>query len=218
MQEGKRYGEEKILHRVDMKALCLDTDWYVRNALAYIVRNILDNGGDINNYFWSGYSAMFVNKKCGDAHAGRAVSSLTKREREQILHTGEKLSGVPWLINHDGSLIPQSICDHNYLEQAFENDQAYFLRLIGSVNTSEMRYNLEERPYQILPDSEFYKSVEETCQRYFSKGISEISLEQKNRLVPYIYHTRKTTIPQLSRVIGIPRETLARMLAKRKSR
>ena len=33
---SKRYGQTGIMKHVDIKALCLDTDWYVRNALAFI--------------------------------------------------------------------------------------------------------------------------------------------------------------------------------------
>ena len=54
-----RYGERKLLRRVDMKAPCLDSDWYLRNTLAYVPRNALDNGCNVNEYRWSGYRAMF---------------------------------------------------------------------------------------------------------------------------------------------------------------
>ena len=55
----RKYGEEGILRRVKVKALWLDTPSYLRNTLAYIPRNALDNGGDIVNYPWSGHLAMF---------------------------------------------------------------------------------------------------------------------------------------------------------------
>ena len=47
-----RYGERKLLRRTDVKAPCLDTDWYVRNTLAYVPRNALDNGCNVNEYRW----------------------------------------------------------------------------------------------------------------------------------------------------------------------
>ncbi len=36
-------------------------------------------------------------------------------------------------------LIPSTICDSAYLEQAFENDQAFFLKIIGAQNPAEMK-------------------------------------------------------------------------------
>ena len=33
---SRQYGEQKRLQKTDVKAICLDNDWYVRNALAYI--------------------------------------------------------------------------------------------------------------------------------------------------------------------------------------
>ena len=46
-----KYGEEGILRRVKVKALWLDNPFYLRNTLAYIPRNALDNGGDIVGVF-----------------------------------------------------------------------------------------------------------------------------------------------------------------------
>lgn len=99
------------------------------------------------------------------------------------MHTGEKLDRVPWFIDSEGCLIPESFCDHTYLEQAFENDQAFFLRTIGAVNVAEMHYSLEERPYVMVSDTELYKSVNEVSERWFKKCLDELSVEQKSRLI-----------------------------------
>lgn len=207
-----RYGERKILRHVEVKAICLDSDWYVRNALAYIPRNALDNGCNVNEYQWSGYGAMF----CGDAPSGLPVRNMTKREAFRIMHTKEDLSAVRWLTDDNDRLIPYSFCDHAYLEHVFNNDQSFFLKTIGGVNTAEMRYNLEEKPYKMLPDSEFLKSADEVSQRWFKCGIDNLSLEKKHKLIPYLYRTLKTSIPQLSRISGISRENIARMLSPKR--
>lgn len=207
---NRRHGGKGILQKVDIKALCLDSDWYVRNALAYIPRNALDNGCNINEYRWSGYRAMF----CRQDGQGREVASLSKRERIALLHTGDRLDDVAWRIDGDGCLIPSSICDHTYLEQAFENDQAFFLKVIGNQNVAEMQHKLVEGPRRMQPDSDYYKTVEEISLRWFQTPVSDLSLERKIRLVPYLYRTTRTTVPQLARILGLDRARLAAILGK----
>lgn len=88
----RKYGEKNILHRIDAKALLLDTDWYVRNALAYIPRNALDNGCNINEYPWSGYRACFCRHNHQyDSLSVKPVALLTKRERKAIMHTDTEM-------------------------------------------------------------------------------------------------------------------------------
>lgn len=208
MWYSNRYAERGVLRRIDLKAIWLDSDWYVRNVLAYIPRNALDNGCNVNEYRWTGYRAMF-NRELQSCF--RLVRYMTSREKESIMHTGEKMNNVPWRVNSQNELEPASFCDSLYLEQAFSNDQSFFMKTIGNVNPVEMHYNLEERPYVMFPDSELFKSVEEISQRWFNKTVDSLSLEQKSRLIPYLFHTRKTTPRQLSRVLGIPPERISRL-------
>lgn len=205
---SRKYKERGLLKRIDLKALWLDTDWYVRNVLAYIPRNALDNGCNVNEYKWTGYRAMF-NK---DNHAGlQRVCDMNTREKESIMHTGDKLYGAPWLVNSSGELEPTSFCDKTYLEQAFSNDQSYFMKTIGNVNSVEMHYNLEERPYMMLPDTELFKSIEEISLKWFNQSVDSLSQEQKNRFIPFLCRTRKTTSKQLARVLGIPPERMPKL-------
>lgn len=211
MHIRRKYNEVGILRRVEVKALWLDNPFYLRNTLAYIPRNALDNGCDIADYPWSGHRAMFRQEN----PSGMPVSALTKRERRELLHTGESLAGVPWSLDGNGSLIPYSICDHAYLEQAFDGDPAFYLKTIGGVNVAEMHYLLEEKPFIRLPDKEFYKSVEELSQRWFKTGLTTLSLERKIRIIPYVYRSFRTTLPQLARVFGLERDRVASILGQR---
>lgn len=210
---SRKYGESGVLKGTDVKAICLDSDWYVRSALAYVPRNALDNGCNVNEYPWSGYRAMFsqdVSKRV----SARQVSSLPRDEMRRIMHTGDKLKDVPWLLDDSGRLIPSSICDSAYLEQAFGNDQSFFLRTIGSLNPAEMNQKLIDNPRMRLTDSEFYKYVAAVSLRWFKAELSILSLEQKARLIPYISRTMKTSVPQLARAFGLNRDVIRKMLGR----
>ena len=202
-----KYLEKQILKDVDVQALLLDSDWYVRNALAYIPHNALDNGAPVDKYKWSGYRAMFADKK--NKPTGLPVCKFTRREQDRIMHSRENLKDVPWLVDADGDLIPESFCDIAYLEQVFNHDQAYWLRAIGGVNQAEMEEKLVEAPRQMIPDSEFYKVVADISQRWFSADLAQLPQEKKIRLLPYIWRTRKTTVNQLARVFGLERDQVA---------
>ena len=68
----------------------------------------------------------------------KPVSMLNKRERETIMHTGDILKNVPWMLDEDGGLAPESFCDAAYLEQAFSYDSAFWLKTIGALNSAEI--------------------------------------------------------------------------------
>ena len=204
-----KYHESKLLHRVDAQAILLDNDWYVRNALAYIPRNALDNGCSVQDYPWSGFRAMF---RGGPGPEGKRVASLTKREIGSIMHTRESLKDVTWLLDEKNRLIPDSFCDTAYLEQAFNEEPAFWLKTIGAVNSAEMEEKLVDGPRQMLPDSEFLKIVADTVQRWFSLDLSSLPREKKVRIIPYLWRSRKTTVNQLARVMNMTREDVARVL------
>lgn len=200
---SRKYREKGVLRRVASSAIYLDNDWYVRNALAYVPRNALDNCCNVDEYKWSGYKAMF---REGQEPSGWSVSAMTRREKEKALHTCTDLDSVRWKLDEDGSLIPSTFCDHEYLEQAFGNSQAFFLKTIGSVNPVEMGTKLVDLPRQRVSDTELLKAAEELCGIWFGCGMADISLERKMRLLPYVFRTRRTSVPQLARIFALKRE------------
>lgn len=208
---SNKYGVANSMRRIDIKAINLDSDSYVRNALAYIPRNALDNGCNVNEYEWSGYRAVF-----SSAAGGRPVRLLSKREREQIMHTGDDLRDVDWLLDDKSRLIPSSWCDRDYLEQAFDYDPAFFLRAVGSQNSAEMHQKLIDNPRQMMPDSEFFRHANTVCNRWFQVDISQITIDRKYRLATYLVRTTKTTVAQLSRTLGLEREKIAAAIMRKR--
>ena len=205
-----KYHERKLYHDKCVDVQFIDTYWYLRNAIAYVFRNALDNSDNIERYPWSGYRACFSGGRChGET---RPVSSLTKRERESLFHTNDAIADTHWLINAEGCLEPVSTCDYAYVEEAFEGSQAFLLKTIGSVNMAEMQEKLVEAPRTRMLDGEFFKQVSEISERWFKRPVSALSQGEKIRLLPYIHRTSCTTVAQLARAFGMEREKIAEIL------
>ena len=207
----RKYGEYNALRHTDVKVQAIDTDWYLRNALAYIPRNAYDNGAkNLQDYKWTGFRAFF--RKRVPSPGLRRVREMTTREWRNLFHTGDNLSNVPWRIDINGELEPLSICDTKYLEAAFNNDEAFFYKSLGTVNVPEMTQKLVVNPRKRLTDSDFLKEIEQLSQRWYSLGVSQLSITQKARLIPYVSHTILTNVPQLARGFGMPRDAIERLL------
>lgn len=206
-----KYGEVGVLRRVQSTTLSIDSDYYLRNVLAYIPRNALDNGArNVSEYKWTGYRAMFCQGKTNDA--SRYVHTLTTREMEQIMHTGDNLNDVPWILNSRNEIEPASCCNWRYLEKAFNNDQAFFLRLIGGVNPSEMNEKLVDAPRMMKNDNEFLKTATDICQKWYSRNPCDLPIDKKARIIPYMYRTARTTVSQLARVFALDRDKVDEIL------
>ena len=206
-----RYGPHKVLQGTKPSVLALDSDWYVRNTLAYIPRNALDTGSRIEDYRWSGYRGMF---SAGKHEGVISVASMSRRQRERQFRTHTDLSGVPWYLEKNGCVAPASALDWRYLESAFCHDQAFFLKTIGSLNPAEMKQKLVLNLSRRQNDSEFLLSAGTVAERWFGKAVSDLSLEQKIRIIPYLDRCYRTSIPQLARCLHMDRDKVAEILGR----
>lgn len=153
---------------------------------------------------------MFTGGRCPAAL--RRVADLSQRERSSLFHTHEDLGNVPWLLNADGGIEPASACDWQYLESAFNNDQAFFLKTIGTVNQAQMRQMLVISGRKRQTDTEMLAIVKNLADKWYGKTLMELTPEMKARILPYLYRSYHTTIPQLARCLGMPRDVVATLL------
>lgn len=209
-----KYQEKGILRRSDINVQYLDSDIYLRNALAYIPRNAQDTNCRIEDYRWSSYRGMFLNGISPSAR--RKVSEMSVRERCTLFRTHMDLSGVPWLLNADNSVEPASACDWAYLESAFNHDQAFFLKTIGTVNCAEMQQKLVLKGRIRQTDSEMLAIVANLAEKWFHTSIMELTPEMKARLLPYLYRGYHTSIPQLARCLRMQRSAVFRLIPSRR--
>ena len=205
-----RYNEKGILRRSDINVQYLDTDWYVRNALAYIPRNAQDTNCRIEDYRWSSYRGMFMNGKT--TSAVKRVAEMSERERDALFRTHIDLSRVPWLVNVNGSVEPASACDWKYLESAFNHDQAFFLKTIGMVNCAEMQQKLVMNGRIRQTDTEMLSIVSNLAEKWFNVSVLALTPEMKARILPFLYRGYRTSIPQLARCLKMTRDSVVRLI------
>jgi len=207
----RKYGEIKSLKKADIDVQILDTEWYLRNTLAYIPRNALDNGAkNIADYKWTGFRAFF--RKSQDHANLKKVADMSFREWRAVFHTGDNLSDTSWLLNKDYELEPFSFCDTAYLEKAFGEDESFFYKCVGTVNVSEMTQKLVISPRTMKTDAEFMKELENISDKWFNTNVGNLADSQKARLLPYVFRASKTSVAQLARAFGMEREKIRRLL------
>ena len=79
-----------------------------------------------------------------------------------------------------------------------------------------MQQELVDGPRIRMLDSEFFKTISSLSERWFSKPVAQLSLTEKMRLIPYVYRTSNTSVPQLARGFGMERDKIAEILRKNK--
>ena len=204
-----KHKERKLLRGTDTFVEYLDSDWYVRNTLAYIPRNAFDAGSLVEEYRWSGYRAAFRKE---ERHQHRPVKLLTCRERFLTFHSRDSMRAANWEVDADGEIDPISACDTAYLEDAFNHDPAFYLRVIGTVNSAEMKQKLVSNHLHLQRDADFFKTLNDLSQSWFQRNLPELTIEKKTRLITYVNHAYRTTVPQLARCFGLTREKVSMIL------
>jgi len=207
---AKKYELRQVMARTRISVQYLDTDESVRNALAYMPRNVVDLGFSFKDYPWSSFRGMFADS---DRPPGfRSVSSLTHREKEALFRTHKDLSGVTWLVDEKGRMVPASACDCAYAESAFGNDQAYFSRMIAELNSDQMYQKLVLNNHVWQRDTKFKVSVTDVAERWFKKEILALTPDEQAKLIIYLFRSYYTSVAQLARCLQLRPEDIRRVL------
>jgi hypothetical protein len=77
----------------------------------------------------------------------------------------------------------------------------------------KMEYELAMKPLLNVNDTEMAGIAEElAATRFAGKAICELTNSNKCAMIKTLYYNNKTTIPQLSRILGLPRDIIAHAL------
>ena len=188
---------------------------YLRRCIAYILRNPISAKicRRIEDYPWSSYSCYFCH--ASPDKSGKKVSDLNDREKRAILKTGIDLQDCPLTLRSDGTIQDSSFIKNDMVEMAFMNSGKAYLSYLGHCNDSQMEYDLAYKPLMKTNDNDLISACRKLTEQWFSgKDISLLNSSEKCRMIKNLYFNNKTSIPQLSRILGLSKELVRMTLSK----
>ena len=208
-----RYQRVEAL-RGQSDSIALITDMkYFRNCVAYILRNALCAKicNKVEEYPWSSYLAYFREKPdC----SGIPVSTLSERSKRQMLKTRMALDGCQYRIDNQGCIIVPSFVRYDIVQLAFKRSAKLFLYHLGYCNDAQMEYEYVCKPRFLANDQDLICEAEKLArERYSGKSLSQLTISQKSSMLKCLFFNNKSTIPQISRVLGISRELVSSILS-----
>lgn len=208
-----KYKSSKIMHCSDDSITLIDSIQYLRNCIAYILRNPVSARlcKRPDEYRWSSY--RFRDSSTKDS--GRKVSKLGFTLKRSLLRTGMDLSGCRFLIDDNGYITLDSFVDGHLITKAFRYSGKSFLYHLGCCNDTMMEYELVYKPLMTVTDGDMYDlTLRHVAKRFPAKSISELTTSEKCSIVKHLYFSNKTNVPQLSRILGIPRDLIKKILSQ----
>ena len=213
----RKYGISKMLKNLNPTPILIDTVSYLKTCIAYVLRNPLSAKicSRIEDYEWCSCNCYFQKKLLIKPKLkGTKVSDLSIRATRKILNTRTDLSRCSYRIDESGKITDESFIKIGLVEKAFMNSGKSFLAYLGKCNDSQMEYELAIKPECHSSDTDVIIAAQELSGKWFGiHNLWEISTEQKCKMVKKLYFNNKTSIPQLSRVLGIKREIVRKVLS-----
>lgn len=208
-----KYGLTKPLHRTADCISPIDTVRYLKNCIAYILRNAVCARicAKPEDYRWASYACYFS----GNIHKRpMPVSSLSFSQKRKILKTGMDLRDCALKIDEDGLITLGSFVRHDIAERAFRHSGKSFLYYLGCCNDARMEYELTCQPLIHVSDQDMNETVaKHVAGRFRDKNISDLTSAEKCSILKSLYFNNRTSIPQLSRILGLPRQLIQRILS-----
>lgn len=207
-----KYGVVKVLSGVSDSITLVDSLRYFQNCVAYILRNALCAKvcAKLEDYPWSSYSAYFNEQSL---RGYNKIIQWGARERKKIMRSKVVMTDCPYCFSEEGAVINRSFVKFDVVEAAFCNSSRSFLYFLGTCNDSKMEYELAVKPQVRVDDAEMMNAVEQmVSSRFPGKSIAGLTRANKCSMVKSLYFNNKTSVPQLSRVLGLPRDVIASLL------
>ena len=206
-------GDVQGLREVDIHIDHVGDHEYLENVIAYILRNAVCAKicRRVDEYPWSSYGAYF---QTGSYHDRFPIATLKGRRRKAVLKTRMNLDDCPYYVDAEGNITVDSFVKSEVVHHAFNWSGKLFLFCLGCCNDSQMEYELVSRPMVRASDQDLLFAVEEYVSRRFKgKTISVLTTSEKCSILKRLFYEYKSSVPQLSRVLGLPRDLVRKVLA-----
>ena len=220
MQEFKRIcamrmrnsrGEVNALCNVDLQFDLIDSNEYLENAIAYVLRNPLAARMLYMPYFyeWSSISAYF---RSHPENGGLCVNRLSIRKRREILKTRHVTVPDTFVLTEPGFVHPVCYVDYEEVQKIFGHPSRLMMSLEKRVE-NEFEIKAGASDHISMSDAELKSQIAELIRHEFGvSSISQLSADDRLRLCLLVRRNFKASVKQISRVLRLSQEIVSTVL------
>lgn len=206
-----RTGEVSGLKDVDLHFDLLDTQEYLENAIAYVLRNPLAARIIMMPYFyeWSSISAYF--RGSTQLH-GMSLNTLSIRKRREILRTRHDVVPDHFMLSPQGFIHPACYIAVDEVEKIFRHPSRLMMLLAKKVeNEFEVASGAAQQIK--MTEAELKTQVLELVRSEFGvNSLAQLSADDRLRLCLLMRRNFNSSVKQIARILRLSQSVVASVL------
>lgn len=205
-----RTGEVSGLKDVDLHFDLLDTQEYLENAIAYVLRNPLAARIIMMPYFyeWSSVSAYF--RGSSGLH-GLPLNTLSVRKRREILRTRHDVVPDSFLLTPEGFIHPACYIAADEVERIFRHPSR--LLLLAKKIENEFEVTSGAASQITMTEAELKTQVLELVRNeYGVSSLAQLSADDRLRLCLLMRRNFNASVKQIARILRLSQSVVASVL------
>lgn len=206
-----RTGEVSGLKDVDLHFDLLDTQEYLENAIAYVLRNPLAARVIMMPYFyeWSSISAYF--RGSTQLH-GMPLNTLSIRKCREILRTRHDVVPADFILSPQGFIHPACYIAADEVEKIFRHPSRLMMLLAKKVeNEFEVASGAAQQIK--MTEAELKTQVLELVRNEFGvNSLAQLSADDRLRLCLLMRRNFNSSVKQIARILRLSQSVVASVL------
>lgn len=206
-----RTGEVSGLKDVDLHFDLLDTQEYLENAIAYVLRNPLAARIIMMPYFyeWSSISAYF--RGCSQLQ-GLPLNTLSVRKRREVLRTRHDVVPDHFMLSPQGFIHPACYIAVDEVEKIFRHPSRLMMLLAKKVeNEFEVASGAAQQIK--MTEAELKTQVLELVRNEFGvNSLAQLSADDRLRLCLLMKRNFNSSVKQIARILRLSQSVVASVL------
>lgn len=203
-------GEVHGLKDVEVRIDVVESQDYLENVIAYILRNPVASGMLLMPYHypWSSASVYFTG---GAQQKGLMLGEMGVRQRYRVLKSRVSLPDS-YVVDGDGMILPSCYVDVETVEKIFRHPSRLLMLMAKRVeNDVEIKLGMAERV--TMTDQEILTQMRELIRKEFNKeSIVQLSMNQRLKLCVLLKRNFGSGIKQIARLTRMEPEVVAKVI------
>lgn len=206
---ARKYNEHKILHRTAFTIKEVDSTEYLKQVIAYVLRNPIAAGINVSpfQYKWSSASCYFRQKDIGSK---KDQTGLTGNEIRRIFKTRTLIiDGINIIDGEMADLM--SFVKFTEVEAIFKTSRA-LMYFMSKDNDNEIELEMNTLKKVSYNDSTVINAIRQICEKKFQTSqINALGIHEKCSLVKYMKKNFNSSPKQIARILSLRLQTIAQI-------